>query len=151
MISILSFITLLSQCFVPYSKMPAFTCYDLRVMAGRPQINEAPVFSRNLAALRKAKGWTQPQLAKMLDITTNALVYYERQAKNPTATFLEKVAKVFNVSIDELLGHKVATEHKPGPPSRLEQLTQQLATLPRQKQKAVVEILEGYLKAASPS
>lgn len=131
--------------------MHASPCYDLAVMAGRPQINEAPVFGRNLATLRKTRGWTQSQLAKMLDITTNALVHYERKAKNPTASFLEKVAKVFNVSIDELLGHKVKAERKPGPPSRLEQLTQQLATLPRQKQKAVVEILEGYLKTASPS
>ena len=79
------------------------------------------------------------------------LVYYERKAKNPTADILSKVSKLFNVSIDELLGHPIKSVGKPGPPSRIEQLAEQLAALPRQKQKAVVEILEGYLKTAGVS
>lgn len=118
-------------------------------MAGRPPINEAPLFGKNLAALRKARGWTQPQLAEKLGISFNALIHYERKAHNPNADFIAKVAKLFNVTVDELLGHEVKTVRKSGPPSRLEQLTNQLSTLPRQKQKAVVEILEGYLKTAT--
>ncbi len=125
--------------------------YALDVMAGRPPINEAPVFGGNLATLRKARGWTQPQLAKMLGISLSALVYSERKATNPSGEFLAKAATVFNVSVDELLGHAVKPMRKPGPPSRLQQLTEQLSTLPRQKQKAVVEILEGYLKTAAPA
>ncbi len=58
-------------------------------------------------------------------------------------------ALAFNVSLDDLLDHHPKLPRKPGPPSRLEQLTQQLATLPRQKQKAIVDILEGYLKTVS--
>ena len=59
-------------------------------MAGRPPINVAPPFGRNLAALRKARGWTQPQLAEQLGITLAALTYYERQAHNPSAEFVAK-------------------------------------------------------------
>lgn len=125
--------------------------YTADVMAGRPPINDAPVFGKNLAALRKARGWTQPQLARMLNISLAALVYYERKATNPSGEFLSKVATIFNVTLDELLGHEVKPVRKPGPPSRLQQLTDQLSTLPRQKQKAVVEILEGYLKTAAPA
>ena len=123
--------------------------YTLDVMAGRPPINEAPVFGGKLAALRKARGWTQPQLAEMLGISLNALVHYERKATNPSGEFLSKVAKLFNVTVDELLGCEVKPARKPGPPSRLAHLTERLAALPRQKQKAVVEILEGYLKTAN--
>ncbi len=115
-------------------------------MAGRPQTNEAPPFGAQLAALRKEHGWTQPQLAEKLGITLAALVYYERQAKNPNAEFVSKVAKLFNVSVDELLGHTVRASRKHGPPSRLQQLTQRLAELPRNKQKIVVEMLEGFLQ-----
>ena len=115
-------------------------------MAGRPQINDAPAFGAKLAALRKEQDWTQPQLAEKLGITLATLVYYERQAKNPSADFVSKVAKLFNVSVDELLGHSVKPTRKPGPPSRLQELTEQLGELPRHKQKAVVEMLEGYLQ-----
>jgi transcriptional regulator with XRE-family HTH domain len=115
-------------------------------MAGRPQLNQAPPFGARLAALRKAHGWTQPQLAEKLGVTLAAVVYYERQAKNPNAELVSKVAKLFNVSVDELLGHAIKPTRKPGPPSRLQQLTAQLAELPRSKQKTVVEMLEGFLQ-----
>lgn len=118
-------------------------------MAGRPPINQAPIFGSHLAALRKTRGLTQPQLAEMLGISVDMLTYYERRAKNPAAEFVAKAAKVLNTSVDELLGHTVKAARKSGPPSRLQQLTEQLSALPRQKQKAVVEILEGYLKTAA--
>jgi transcriptional regulator with XRE-family HTH domain len=118
-------------------------------MVGRPQLNEAPAFGARLAALRKERGWTQPQLAEKFGVTLAALVYYERQAKNPSAEFVSKSAKLFNVSVDELLGHAVKPTRKPGPPSRLQQLTEQLAELPRNKQKVVVEMLEGFLQNTS--
>ena len=118
-------------------------------MAGRPPTKSAPAFGMQLAALRKARGWTQPQLADKLGITLAALTHYERKAENPTADFVAKVAKLFNVPSDDLLGVSIKPTRKPGPPSRMEQLTEQLSTLPRQKQKAVVEILEGYLKTVS--
>ncbi len=93
--------------FVQKLKIIQNLSYTEDVMAGRPPINEAPVFGGNLAALPKAQGWTQPQLAHMLAISVDALVYYERKAKNPTADILSKVSKLFNVSIDELLGHPI--------------------------------------------
>jgi len=50
------------------------------------------------------------------------------------------------VSVDELLGHSIKATRKSGPPSRLQQLTEQLSGLPRNKQKVVVEMLEGFLQ-----
>ena len=61
---------------------------------------------------------------------------------------LAALAEALKVPTDSLLGHTTKPTRKPGPPSRLEQLTEQLAALPRHKQKAVIEILEGYLKTA---
>jgi transcriptional regulator with XRE-family HTH domain len=115
-------------------------------MAGRPPINEAPTFGRNLAALRKARGWTQPQLVEMLGISLNALVHYERKATNPSAEFLGKVAKLFNVTTDELLGHAVKAVRKPGPPSQLEARLEQVRKLPRPRQKLVLELLDTILR-----
>jgi hypothetical protein len=55
----------------------------------------------------------------------------------------------FDSSI-ELMGQVNGAKngHKPGPPSRLQQLSQRLAALPRSKQKVVVQMLEGFLQQA---
>ena len=118
-------------------------------MAGRPPINEAPPFGSNLAALRKARGWTQPQLAEQLGITLAALTYYERQARNPSAEFVGKVAKLFNVSVDELLGHTVRPARKSGPPSQLEERLRAVRKLPREKQKVVLQLLDSFLQTSA--
>jgi len=117
-------------------------------MAGRPPLKPAPAFGANLAALRKARGLTQPQLAESLGITPEMLNYYERRATNPSADFIGKAAAFFGVSADDLLALDTKVPRKPGPPSHLEQLTARLAKLPRAKQKVVVEMLEGILKAS---
>jgi transcriptional regulator with XRE-family HTH domain len=115
-------------------------------MAGRPPINPAPPFGAQLAALRKARGWTQPQLAGMLGISLAALTYYERQARNPSAEFVAKTAKLFNVSVDELLSHSVKPARKPGPPSQLEERLVAVRKLPRNKQKVVLQLLDSFLQ-----
>ena len=115
-------------------------------MAGRPPLTDAPPFGRNLAALRKAHGWTQPQLAEMLGITLAALTHYERKAQNPTAEFVAKVAKLFNVSVDELLGHTIKPAKKPGPRSQLEDRLTAIRELSRDKQKVVLQLLDSFLQ-----
>jgi transcriptional regulator with XRE-family HTH domain len=76
------------------------------------------------------------------------VTYLERQAKNPTAKTVEQIASVFGVPVSDLLGSASVQKsaRKPGPRSRLEELTGQLAKLPRSKQKIVVEMLEGFLQ-----
>ena len=115
-------------------------------MAGRPPTKPAPAFGTQLAALRKAHGWTQPLLAEKLGITLAALTHYERKAENPTADFVAKAAKLFNISVDELLGHNVKPARKPGPPSLLEERLIAVRKLPRNKQKVVLQLLDSFLQ-----
>lgn len=118
-------------------------------MAGRPTTKPAPsIFGAQLAALRKGRGLTQPQLAEKLGLSFPMLVYYERQAKNPNMEFVRKTAEFFNVSVDELLGHSVQTKRKTGPPSQLEQRLAALRQLPREKQKLALQMLDTILSAA---
>ncbi len=116
-------------------------------MAGRPPLKTAPAFGTRLAALRKERGWTQPQLAKELGITLAALTYYERQAKNPSGEFVSKVAALFGVSTDDLLGVKPDRKPtKPGPPSLVEERLLAVRRLPRDKQKVVLQFLDSFLQ-----
>jgi transcriptional regulator with XRE-family HTH domain len=118
-------------------------------MAGRPATKPAPPFGERLAALRKERGWTQPQLAERLNVTVKMVTYLERQAKNPTAKTIEQIAQVFGVPVNALLGSaKIISSgaRKPGPRSRLEELTEQLSKLPRGQQKIVIRVLEGFVQ-----
>jgi transcriptional regulator with XRE-family HTH domain len=117
-------------------------------MAGRPATKPAPPFGERLAALRKERGWTQPQLAERLGTTVKMVTYLERRAKNPTVKTMEQIARIFGVPVSDLLGPAKIQKsaHKPGPPSRLEELTGQLSKLPRGQQKLVVRMLEGFLQ-----
>jgi transcriptional regulator with XRE-family HTH domain len=125
--------------------MPGTRSYN-RDMAGRPPLKDAPKFGQRLAALRKAKGWTQPKLADELGITLAALTYYERQARNPSAEFVAKVAKLFKVTSDELLGVTLAPMKKSGPPSQVEERLTAIRGLPREKQKVVLQFLDSFLQ-----
>jgi len=68
----------------------------------------------NLKKLRKAKGMTQPQLAEELDLTQKQVSDYELAKSAPSLDMLPKIAKYFNISVDELLGAKeIAADFKP--------------------------------------
>jgi putative transcriptional regulator len=99
-----------------------------------------------MAAFRLAKGLTQAELAEALGMTRDQVVYYERDAKNPSMEVIERVAAFFGVSVGELFNDGAKTRRKPGPPSQFVQLAERLERLPRTQQKAVAAMLEGFLK-----
>ena len=104
-------------------------------------------FGKKLATLRKQRGLSQTELGKIMGFSRGMIAYYEGGAKNPTVEVIENAAKALNVSIATLLENPIKS--KPGPQSKLEQLTQRLSELPRSKQKVVIEMLEGFLDKAS--
>lgn len=61
-------------------------------------------FGELLKSLRLSAGLTQKQLAKKLGISKNAVSYYEKSLRCPSTDILIKIAKVFHVSTDFLLG-----------------------------------------------
>jgi len=121
--------------------------YTGNMPAGRPATKQAPEFGQRLAALRKERGWTQPQLAELLGVTVKTVTYYERSASNPTAKTVDRIAEVFGVDPSELIKGLDSRPRKKrtGPPSRLQLIFDRLSSLPRSKQKVVADMLEGYL------
>ena len=63
------------------------------------------VFCERLKELRNAKGITQDQLASRLDLTRAAVSSYENGVRTPSFSLLSRMASIFNVSTDYLLGH----------------------------------------------
>jgi len=56
-----------------------------------------------IAALRRAAGWNQAELAVKLRISPSAVGMYEQGRREPSAQTLVDLAKVFGVSVDYLL------------------------------------------------
>ena len=61
-------------------------------------------FGIKLKELRLSAGLTQQQLATQLGITKSVVSYYELQERYPSPEVLIKIASVFHVSTDYLLG-----------------------------------------------
>lgn len=61
-------------------------------------------FGLKLKELRLHSGLTQQQLASQLGITKSVVSYYELQERYPSPEILIKIASIFHVSTDYLLG-----------------------------------------------
>lgn len=57
---------------------------------------------KNIAGLRKAKGWTQAELGRKLGVSNQAVSKWESEMSLPDVLLLPKIAHVFDVTIDRL-------------------------------------------------
>ena len=63
-----------------------------------------------IAALRKARGMTQEQLAESCSVTAQAVSKWENGLTAPDISLLPRLAELFSVTTDELLGvHRAET------------------------------------------
>jgi transcriptional regulator with XRE-family HTH domain len=69
-------------------------------------------FSKNLKKLRKIKNMSQKDIAELLGITRQAIAAYETGKREPNYLILQKVADIFGVSLDYLLGRSMCKEYE---------------------------------------
>lgn len=62
------------------------------------------ILSKRLKALRKEKGYTQLQVAVYCDITEKAYQNYELMTREPKLEILTRIADLYGVSLDYLVG-----------------------------------------------
>lgn len=65
-----------------------------------------------IAALRRAAGWSQAELAQKLQISASAVGMYEQGRREPAAEQLVRMAALFEVSVDYLLTGKPENEQQ---------------------------------------
>ncbi|MBW9324602.1 helix-turn-helix domain-containing protein [Enterococcus casseliflavus] len=64
---------------------------------------------KNIKELRQSKKMTQKSLARILNVTPQAVSKWERNESNPDIQTLISLSNYFNVSVDEILGRKRPT------------------------------------------
>lgn len=62
------------------------------------------MIAERIKELRTARGWTQAELARRLNMTRNGVNSWEQGLSMPSPAFLVDLARVFSVSTDYLLG-----------------------------------------------
>lgn len=60
---------------------------------------------QKLQELRKEKGWTQEKFAKKLSVSRSTVAMWESGKSSPDNSAILQIARIFNVSIDSLLGN----------------------------------------------
>ena len=64
------------------------------------------IFCERLLEQRRLYGYTQRQMAQKLNVSQPSYVRYENGTSEPTQENLVKLADLFDVSVDYLLGRK---------------------------------------------
>jgi transcriptional regulator with XRE-family HTH domain len=85
-------------------------------------IDLKPFIAKNIIILRKAKNWTQTELAQKLNYSDKAVSKWEREESIPDVTVLKEIANLFDVNVDYLLEEEHANSKKS-------------AAVPKQKRK----------------
>jgi transcriptional regulator with XRE-family HTH domain len=109
-------------------------------------------FGPRLAALRKARGLTQVQLAQAARTTQRAVSYYENDDGLPPAAALIDLARALNVTADELLGLKAPkVERIDDDPEtrRLWKRFQMVSTLPEKDRRAVIRLVNSLVSLSA--
>ena len=86
------------------------------------------MFSDNLKTIRKAKGYTQEELAIKVNVVRQTVSKWEKGFSVPDADVLSHVAEVLEVSVSELLGAEMKQEDsKNEVAEQLAKISEQLA------------------------
>ncbi|QFT55208.1 helix-turn-helix domain-containing protein [Microbulbifer sp. THAF38] len=100
------------------------------------------------AGLRKELRMTQVQLAEYLGISQQHMQSFEAGRRKVSASMLPKLAQLFGISVDELVGMEDKPAKRGLVPKLLREI-EQVALLPKANQKFVSEMLETVIQQAS--
>lgn len=105
-------------------------------------------FGTRLAALRKAAGFTQHQLADELGISRRRIAYYESESDHPPANLLADLARVLNLSTDQLLTDAPPKRQaKTSLSPRLERRLKQIERLSPKSKQQLLAIIDTFIAA----
>lgn len=102
----------------------------------------------NIRDLRKAKGLTQKQLAKLIDVTESQVSQIENGKRNPGFETLLKLGEVFGCSVDDIVrGKKIPATESDGQmddesQARLKECNDIFKSYSPEKQELALKILK---------
>ena len=105
---------------------------------------------KRVAEGRKEMGLTQAELAETLGISQQLIAAYEAGSRKIPASMLPTLARLFAVSLEQLVGLD-SRPVKRGPASTLQRQIEQIGLMPRSKQKFITEMLDALIQQQQAS
>lgn len=97
---------------------------------------------KRVTQLRKSRGMTQAELARALGVSQQAVFACEIGERRISAIILERIAKLFRLTMDQLLGFAPETARKGRLSPRATRHAERLQALPKTQQRFVVRIID---------
>lgn len=122
------------------------------IMASKNKTTKPPLmigsetFGQRLAKIRKAKGYTQVELADKLGIIQVMVSDYERDKLRPYHEMIVRLANALDMSTDELLGVKPVKSKDTKVSLKLQRRMQKIDSLPAAKQKVILQTIDTFIK-----
>lgn len=99
------------------------------------------MFHENLKTMRKAKGYTQEELAIKLNVVHQTVSKWEKGLSVPDADVLCKIADVLDTDVSTLLGEEIVEEtDKSAVAQQLAKISEQLA-MKNQRSKTIWKVV----------
>ncbi len=99
------------------------------------------MFHENLKTMRKAKGYTQEELAIKLNVVRQTVSKWEKGLSVPDADVLCKIADVLDMDVSTLLGEEIVEEtDKSAVAQQLAKISEQLA-MKNQRSKTIWKVV----------
>lgn len=95
-----------------------------------------------ITELRKAKKWSQNDLAKAVSASRDIIGKYERNDNSPSIEMALKLAKVFDVSVDFLIGEGQHASYDKATIKRLEDIE----NLDSETKKTIFQVIDTFLR-----
>ena len=113
---------------------------------GYLQVSNMSGFNKRLLELRKARTWSQPELAKMIGTSGAIIGRYERGEITPSIEVAMKLADVFEVTLDYL----VSEEAQPNivQDAAMLERVKAIEHLPKEDREKVLYVVDSLLRDA---
>lgn len=111
---------------------------------------ETETIGARIARLRRDKGMTQQELARLLQVTQPVISDYENDVIKVSGETVIQLAQALGSSADEILGlEKSARSGAPIKNRRLYRKLQNIEKLPKRDQQALLRTIDAFLAKAS--
>ena len=101
--------------------------------------------AQRVARLRKERGLTQEEMAGRLGVTQPIVSDYERGALRLHGELIIQLARILDVTADELLGLQPTKDNGSARNRRIQRRIQQIDKLPKRDQEALLRTIDAFL------
>lgn len=125
--------------------------YNPAMQTGRPSKRKRSALGARMVALREQAGLSQQAVADTLGVRQQVVAYLERQAASLRPEHATALAKLFNVTVSDLLGEDLPKARGTGPVGKARQVFAEVSALPRHHQEQIIKVVTALVAQAKAS